>query len=160
VAYAIGDGLEYGPPGRGCSVQGLYLHMGFGTNTYDLPDRLGCRLGRPVIETHADINPSFHIAHYGLNYRFWSADLKRWAGTLPLPFSCNHTPLIYRFLARTVPSPLTFLRLIHKAARELVVAWKHGLKARARHPKSVDAGEESKAISFSMRAPIAAVTPG
>jgi outer membrane immunogenic protein len=70
VAYAIGDGLEYGPPGRGCSVQGLYLHMGFGTNTYDLPDRLGCRLGRPVIETHADINPSFHIAHYGLNYRF------------------------------------------------------------------------------------------
>jgi hypothetical protein len=45
VAYASGDGLEYGPPGRGCSVKGPYLRMGFGTNTYDLTDRFGCRPG-------------------------------------------------------------------------------------------------------------------
>jgi outer membrane immunogenic protein len=70
LGYAVGGGLEYAL-GAGWSVKGEYLHMGFGTNGYNLTGSLQSPSGLTgVIATHVDINPSFDIARVGANYRF------------------------------------------------------------------------------------------
>ncbi|MDN4983652.1 outer membrane beta-barrel protein [Bradyrhizobium arachidis] len=70
VGYVVGGGLEYAL-GAGWSVKGEYLHMGFGTNGYNLTGSLQSPTGLTgVITTHVDIKPSFDIARVGMNYRF------------------------------------------------------------------------------------------
>jgi outer membrane immunogenic protein len=70
VGYAVGGGLEYAL-GPGWSVKGEYLHMGFGTNGYNLTGSLQAPAGLTgVIATHVDIKPGFDIARAGVNYRF------------------------------------------------------------------------------------------
>ncbi|WP_025033345.1 outer membrane protein [Bradyrhizobium sp. DOA9] len=70
VGYAIGGGIEYAL-GAGWSVKGEYLHMGFGTNGYNLTGSLQSPAGLTgVIATHVDIKPTFDIARVGMNYRF------------------------------------------------------------------------------------------
>ncbi|WP_082884944.1 outer membrane protein [Bradyrhizobium stylosanthis] len=70
VGYAVGGGLEYSL-GAGWSIKGEYLHMGFGTNGYNLSGSLQSPTGfTGVITTHVDIKPSFDIARVGVNYRF------------------------------------------------------------------------------------------
>jgi outer membrane immunogenic protein len=70
VGYAVGGGLEYAL-GAGWSVKGEYLHMGFGTNGYNLTGSLQAPSGLTgVIATRVDIKPSFDIARVGVNYRF------------------------------------------------------------------------------------------
>jgi outer membrane immunogenic protein len=70
VGYVAGGGLEYAL-GAGWSVKGEYLHMGFGTNGYDLTGSLQSPAGLAgVIATHVDFKPSFDIARVGMNYRF------------------------------------------------------------------------------------------
>jgi outer membrane immunogenic protein len=70
VGYAVGGGLEYAL-GAGWSVKGEYLHMGFGTNGYNLTGSLQAPAGlTAVITTHVDTKPSFDIACVGVNYRF------------------------------------------------------------------------------------------
>lgn len=70
VGYAVGGGLEYAL-GAGWSVKGEYLHMGFGTNGYNLTGSLQTPSAQTgVITTHVDIKPSFDIARVGVNYRF------------------------------------------------------------------------------------------
>jgi outer membrane immunogenic protein len=70
VGYAVGGGLEYAL-GAGWSVKGEYLHMGFGTNGYNLTGSLQSPAGLTgVIATHVDIKPSFDIARVGVNYHF------------------------------------------------------------------------------------------
>jgi hypothetical protein len=63
-------GLEYAL-GAGWSVKGEYLHMGFGTNGYNLTGSLQSPAGLTgVITTHVDVKSSFDIARVGVNYRF------------------------------------------------------------------------------------------
>lgn len=70
VGYAVGAGLEYAL-GAGWAVKGEYLHMGFGTNGYNLTGSLQSPSGfTGVITTHVDVKPSFDIARVGVNYRF------------------------------------------------------------------------------------------
>jgi len=70
VGYAVGGGLEYAL-GSGWSVKGEYLHMGFGTNGYNLTGSLQTPAGQTgVIATHVDIKPSFDVARVGVNYHF------------------------------------------------------------------------------------------
>ncbi|UFZ03816.1 outer membrane beta-barrel protein [Bradyrhizobium ontarionense] len=70
VGYAVGWGLEYAL-GAGWSVKGEYLHMGFGTNGYNLTGSLQSPAGLTgVIATHVDIKPSFDVARVGVNYHF------------------------------------------------------------------------------------------
>jgi outer membrane immunogenic protein len=70
VGYAVGGGLEYAR-GAGWSVKGEYLHLGFGTNSYNLTGYLQSPAGLTgVISTHVDIKPNFDIARAGVNYRF------------------------------------------------------------------------------------------
>jgi outer membrane immunogenic protein len=70
VGYAVGAGLEYAIA-AGWSVKGEYLHMGFGTNGYNLAGSLQSPDGLiGVIATHVDVEPSFDIARVGVNYRF------------------------------------------------------------------------------------------
>lgn len=70
VGYAVGGGLEYAL-GAGWSVKGEYLHLGFGTNSYNLTGSLQSPAGLTgVIATHVDIKPSFDIARVGANYHF------------------------------------------------------------------------------------------
>jgi outer membrane immunogenic protein len=70
VGYAVGGGLEYAV-GAGWSIKSEYLHMGFGTNGYNLTGSLQSPAGLTgVIATHVDIKPSFDIARMGVNYRF------------------------------------------------------------------------------------------
>jgi outer membrane immunogenic protein len=70
VGYAVGGGLEYAL-GAGWSVKGEYLHLGFGTNGYNLTGSLQSPAGLTgVIATHVDIKPSFDIARVGVNYHF------------------------------------------------------------------------------------------
>lgn len=70
VGYAVGGGLEYAL-GAGWSFKGEYLHMGFGTNGYNLTGSLQSPAGLTgVIATHVDIKPSFDIVRVGVNYRF------------------------------------------------------------------------------------------
>ena len=70
VGYAVGGGIEYAV-GAGWSFKGEYLHMGFGTNGYNLTGSLQSPAGLTgVIASHVDIKPSFDIARVGMNYRF------------------------------------------------------------------------------------------
>jgi len=70
VGYVVGGGLEYAL-GAGWSVKGEYLHMGFGTNGYNLTGSLRSPAGLTgVITTHVDVKSSFDIARVGVNYRF------------------------------------------------------------------------------------------
>ncbi|MCA1393755.1 porin family protein [Bradyrhizobium sp. IC3123] len=70
VGYAVGGGIEYAL-GAGWSFKGEYLHMGFGTNGYNLTGSLQSPAGLTgVIASHVDIKPSFDIARVGMNYRF------------------------------------------------------------------------------------------
>ncbi|WP_407154904.1 outer membrane protein [Bradyrhizobium sp. STM 3557] len=70
VGYVVGGGLEYAL-GTGWSIKGEYLHMGFGTNAYNLTGSLQSPAGLTgVIATRVDIKPSFDIARVGVNYGF------------------------------------------------------------------------------------------
>lgn len=70
IGYAVGSGFEYAL-GAGWSVKGEYLHMGFGTKSYNLTGSLQSSAGlTAVIATHVDVKPSFDIARVGVNYRF------------------------------------------------------------------------------------------
>ena len=68
LGYAVGGGLEYAL-GAGWSVKGGYLHMGFGTNGYNLTGSLQSPAGLAgVITTHVDNKQSFDVARFGVNY--------------------------------------------------------------------------------------------
>jgi outer membrane immunogenic protein len=70
IGYAVGGGLEYAL-GAGWTAKGEYLHMGFGTNGYNLTGSLQSPAGLTgVIATHVDIKQSFDIARVGVNYHF------------------------------------------------------------------------------------------
>ncbi|WP_368507618.1 outer membrane protein [Bradyrhizobium lupini] len=70
VGYVVGGGLEYSL-GAGWSVKGEYLHMGFGTNGYNLTGSLQSPAGLTgVITSRVDIKSSVDIARVGVNYRF------------------------------------------------------------------------------------------
>ena len=62
TGYAIGGGLEYAID-RNWSVKGEYLHLGFGSQTYDFTSA-----GGPPFSASAKL--SFDIARLGVNYRF------------------------------------------------------------------------------------------
>lgn len=65
TGYAVGGGVEYAI-NRNWSVKAEYLHLGFGTQTYDFT---GTAFGLPV-STPFDAKLSFDIARIGANYRF------------------------------------------------------------------------------------------
>jgi outer membrane immunogenic protein len=78
VGYAVGGGMEYAL-GRGWSIKGEYLHLGFGNQSYDLDAPFSestSVLGVPGtivsgrMTAHADVKTSFDIARLGVNYRF------------------------------------------------------------------------------------------
>ncbi|MDA9398150.1 hypothetical protein XH79_04770 [Bradyrhizobium sp. CCBAU 45389] len=70
IGYAVGGGVEYAL-GAGWSIKGEYLHMGFGTKSYNLTGSLQSPAGLTgVIATHVDIKSSFDIARIGVNYHF------------------------------------------------------------------------------------------
>ncbi|HEY6833075.1 MAG TPA: outer membrane protein [Pseudolabrys sp.] len=62
TGYAIGGGLEYAID-RNWSVKGEYLHLGFGSQTYDFTPA-----GGPAFSVGSKL--SFDIARLGVNYRF------------------------------------------------------------------------------------------
>jgi outer membrane immunogenic protein len=78
VGYAVGGGMEYAL-GRGWSIKGEYLHLGFGNQSYDLDAPFSestSALGLPGaivsgrMTAHADVKTSFDLARIGVNYRF------------------------------------------------------------------------------------------
>jgi outer membrane immunogenic protein len=71
AGYAIGGGVEYAI-GRNWSVKAEYLHLGFGTQTYDFNVTAAVpALGITAAGTfQADAKVSYDIARVGANYRF------------------------------------------------------------------------------------------
>lgn len=65
TGYAIGGGVEYAID-RNWSVKAEYLHLGFGTQTYNFT----ATAGGATATAFADAKLSFDIARLGLNYRF------------------------------------------------------------------------------------------
>jgi outer membrane immunogenic protein len=57
------------------SIKGEYLHLGFGSQSYDFTTPFGGSLGGGIsvsgtAAVHADVKTDFDIARVGVNYRF------------------------------------------------------------------------------------------
>lgn len=69
AGYAVGAGVEYAIA-RNWSVKAEYLHMGFGSQDYDLSGNFTAGATVVPVKANASVNMDFDIARVGLNYRF------------------------------------------------------------------------------------------